>query len=133
MKVGRPPHEPTATKRLRVAILAGAGWSYERLALLLDIDRNTLTKHYAYELTIGAAEKQAEVMEVVYRSAKKGSLPAAKFYTQHGTPAPTPTDASLEIVSMPSQATGVKAQRNEQAKTAQQGTEWSQLLPSSVQ
>jgi hypothetical protein len=131
-KGGRPPHEPTASNRRRVAVLAGAGWSYERLATLLDIDRNTLTKYYLHELTIGAAEKLAEVMEGVYALAKKGNVTAAKFYSQQAQ-SPEPTSESLEIVSMPSQAIGVKAQRNEHAKVAQQGTEWQQLLPSSVQ
>jgi hypothetical protein len=132
MRTGRPPHKPTDITRRRVAVLAGAGWSHRRLATLLDIDRDTLTKHYLHELTIGAAEKLAEVMEAVYRLAKKGNVTAAKFYSQHAqTPEPTPE--SLEIVSMPSQAIGVKAQRNEHAKVAQQGTEWQQLLPSSVQ
>ena len=128
MKAGRPAHEPTATKRQLVAILAGGGWTQAQLAVLLDIDIDTLTKHYRHELTVVAAEKRAEVMQAIYRSAKKGSVPAAKLYTQAG--APVPTENSLEIVTM---QPGVKAQRNEQAKSAPQGSEWQPLLPSNLQ
>ena len=70
------------------------------------------------------------------REALGGNLPAARLYltgAKRAEPLQQPTDASLEIISMPSQATGVKAQRNEDAKVAQKGTEWATLLPSSVQ
>jgi hypothetical protein len=133
---GRPPHEPTAATKRKVANCKGGGWTQEEIAELLDIDCDTLRKHYRRELTVGARQAREEVLDAVMRAAKDGSMAAARLYLQ-GTakpePLPQPTDASLEIVSMPSQATGVKAQRNENAKTAQQGTEWATLLPSSVQ
>ena len=69
-----------------------------------------------------------EVMEAVHRLAKKGNVTAAKFYSQGATP--IPTENSLEVVTM---QPGVKAQRNEQAKSAPTGTEWQDILPRSVQ
>ena len=136
MTRGRPPHEPTPKSRQRVAVVAGAGWNREEIAELLGIDADTLAKHYKHDLTVGAREMREEIIEVMRKSAKKGNVAAGRLYLTGSSRAPTPapvTDQSLEIVSMPSQATGVKAQRNEQAKVAQQGTEWATLLPSSVQ
>ena len=98
--------------------------------------RKTLAKHYDHELTTGAKEAREEVLEAMRKQAKKGNVAAARLMLtglQRPDLVSQPTDASLEIVSMPSQATGVKAQRNEDAKTAQKGTEWATLLPSSVQ
>jgi DNA-binding CsgD family transcriptional regulator len=136
MTRGRPEHKPTVKSQARVASMAGGGMSQDEIAAALRIDRNTLAKHYKDDLTSGAAQRREEVLEVVRREALDGNLPAARLYltgARRAEPLPQVTDASLEIVAMPSQATGVKAQRNEQAKTAQQGTEWQTLLPSSVQ
>jgi hypothetical protein len=133
---GRPSHTPTDATKRKVSIAAGAGITRENIALSMGIDRDTLAKHYEHELTVVAQERCLAVVLAVYDKAVDGNTSAAKLYLQgiaKPEPVPTPTDASLEIVSMPSQATGVKAQRNEDAKVAQQGTEWASLLPSSVQ
>jgi hypothetical protein len=110
--------------------------SQDDIAVMLQIDPKTLRKHYEYELTTGAKEAREEILEAMRKQAKKGNVAAARLVLTGLTraePLQQPTDASLEIISMPSQATGVKAQRNEDAKVAQKGTEWATLLPSSVQ
>lgn len=135
-KGGRPAHEPTAISRQKVATAAGGGMSQEDIAIMLKLDAKTLFKHYEHELTVGAREAREEILAAMRKAGKKGNVAAARLYLQGIAKPAEPrvvTDASLEIVAMPSQATGVKAQRNEQAKTAQQGTEWQTLLPSSVQ
>jgi hypothetical protein len=128
MTMGRPEYKPTAATRRRVTIGAGSGMSHEALARALRISRNTLEKHYAEELSNGAAERQLEVQEALFRQAKKGNVAAIRLYL--ASSAPIPTENSLEVVTM---QPGVKAQRNEQAKSAPTGTEWQDILPRSVQ
>ncbi len=133
---GRPPHEPTAITKRKVETCAAGGMSQEDIAIMLRIDAKTLAKHYEEELSVGSREAKAEILEALRKQAKKGNVSAARLLLtglQRPEPLREPTDASLEIISMPSQATGVKAQRNEDAKVAQKGTEWATLLPSSVQ
>jgi hypothetical protein len=127
MTTGRPEYEPTAAARRRVTIGAGSGMSHEALARALKISRNTLEKHFAEELANGAAERQLELKEALYRQGKKGNVAAIRLYLQGATPPPSPTPDSLQV--LPSQTMGVKAQRNEGAKTATQGTEWQDILP----
>ena len=98
---GRPSHEPTPTSRRRVAVVAGGGWSHDEIAALLEIDRGTLAKHYAHELTVGAREKREEVLEAMRKAAKKGSVAAAKLYMQ-GTGQVIPAAALADDAIAPS-------------------------------
>ena len=125
---GRPEHKATAVTRRKVAIAAAWGTSHEAIALALDICRNTLEKHYQYELTIGAEAKRQEVREAIYRQARKGNVAAARMLEHgvlHATQLP-PTDAPGAAPSPI--ADGLKAARDRAATTAQQGTEWAGVL-----
>ena len=125
---GRPPHEPTATARRRVAVLAGGGWSQDDIAAVLEIDRNTLAKHYMHELTVGAREKREEILEAMRKAAKKGSVPAARLYLQNiGQVLPATALADESIAPSPI-ADGLKAARDRAATTAHTGTEWAEVL-----
>ena len=133
---GRPPHQPTPTTKRKVVNCALGGMNQDDIASMLGIDRNTLAKHYHHELTVGAGEAREEILAAMREQATKGNVAAARLVLTglvRPMPLPQPTEQSLEIISMPSQVTGVKAQRNEDAKTAQKGTEWATLLPSNVQ
>ena len=119
-KRGRPQHRPTVKTREKVATAAGGGMAHEDIALALGISRDTLEKHYARELSVGAAEKRLEVMQALRAAAKKGRVAAIKAYLEHEPfvappPAPEP--------SKPEQK-GKKEQAQDAARTAQHGTDW---------
>ena len=127
--MARPEHEPTVASRRRVTIGAGSGMSHEALALALDISRNTLEKHYGDELSKGAAVRQLEIKESIFRQAKKGNVAAARLYLQgaaQAVPQAAPDSEQPEFV--PPIADGLKAARDRAATTAQQGTEWAGVL-----
>lgn len=119
VKRGRPPHEPTDKLRRRVSIAAAAGMRHEDIATGLGIARNTLDKHYEFELSVGAWERRMEVIEAVHEQALKGNAAAAKTFTQL-----VPVVAAPPADPLPE---GIKAQRDLAAKTAQEGTEWKRL------
>lgn len=122
---GRPPFRPTAEQRERVAIAAGAGMSHEEIALAIGIARMTLEKYFEHELSIGAYQRRVEVLESLHAAAVKGNVTAAREYLrlQPAIAAP-PAEADR-----PPDPVGLKAQRNEAAKTAQVGSEWAGILP----
>jgi hypothetical protein len=135
---GRPEHKPTVASRRTVSIGAGGGMRHEDIALALGINRDTLTKHYALELSTGAAMRRLEVLQAQYRAAlKKGSTSAAKAYLAvepelaappvppPGVPAAAPAPAEAAPVA---KTMGKKEQQAADAVTAGQGTEWESLL-----
>jgi predicted transcriptional regulator len=75
---GRPPFKPTATMRRKVEELVSCGMSQDECARALDISVPTLTKHFEEELANGTAKKRAEVIGMIFRSAKKGNVSAQK-------------------------------------------------------
>ena len=128
-KPGRPQHRPTKKLREKVEIAAGGGMAHENIALALGITRNTLEKHYARELTIGAAERRLEVMQALRAAAKKGRVAAIKLYLEHEPqiavpPAPKP-EAKPEAKPAP---LGKKEQAQQDAVGAQAGTDWEKDL-----
>ncbi len=123
-EMGRPPFQPTDAQRKRVAVLAGKGWPHEEIALAISISPITLKKYFEHELSVGAYERRAEVVEALHAAASKANVTAAREYLKD-TPAiaapPLPVEKPEEL--------GKKAQANETAKTAQVGSEWAELLP----
>jgi len=137
---GRPPHAPTPALRRRVSIAAGGGMRHEDIALALGINRDTLAKYYEQELSVGAMERRAEVMQALHAAAKRGSSSAAKAYLllepQLAAPplpdgvSPQPEAPGPAPAPEPRQArVGKKEQQKADAVTAQQGTDWESLLP----
>lgn len=127
-KRGRPEFKPSAPQRRKVAIAAGAGMSHEEIALGLGISRPTLEKHFEAELSSGAYAKRLETLDALHRAAKKGNVAAIKAYN-----AMTPRAAAppLEPPKPPAKPEGKKAQQQADARIAQNGTEWEDLLPKS--
>ncbi len=124
--MARPQYKPTAAQRRSVSIAAGAGVSHEEIAIGLGIAKMTLQKHFAYELTEGAYRRRQEVLEAMFRAAKKGNVAAQKAYAalMPKVAAPPLPPERQEVPE------GKKAQAAADAKTAQAGTEWADLLPS---
>ena len=54
------PHVPTDEQRMKVKLLSAFGVTHDMLADEIDISRNTLEKHYAFELKHGKAEANAK-------------------------------------------------------------------------
>ena len=124
-KMGRPQFKSTAAQRRRVSICAGGGMSHEEIAIGLGIAKMTLQKYFAYELSEGAYRRRQDIIEAMYRTAKKGNVAAQKAYVALGpqiAAPPQPKDAE--------KPQGKKEQAAADAVTAQTGTEWADLLPS---
>lgn len=110
--------------------------SHDEIALAIGIARGTLEKHFASELTAGAAQKRLDVIASLFTSAtKKGNTSAAKAYLEHApqlTTADGDAAGGSKTVTVKARAIGKKAQANIDAQTAQQGTDWDGLLPDNV-
>lgn len=126
-KAGRPAYKPTPVSRRKVTNAAAGGMSHEEIAIALGISRNTLEKHYEMELSTGALNRRAEVLDAMARTALKGNVSAQKAFL-----ALTPTLAAPPLEPSKPEALGKKAQANEDAKTAAAGTDWEDLLPKGV-
>jgi len=53
---GRPPHNPSATDRRLVQVLASEGISQAQISSVLNISAKTLRRHYRPELRRGASK-----------------------------------------------------------------------------
>ena len=80
MSRGRPQFSPTAEQREQCAILAAGRMSEEDIASAFGISRPTLRKHFADELTTGAAQRNAAVLEQLYRTAMDGNVAALRLW-----------------------------------------------------
>lgn len=128
-KRGRPPHKPTPTTRRKVTNAAAGGMAHEEIAIALGISRNTLEKHYEKELSTGALNRRAEVLDAMARTALKGNVAAQKaFLALTPTLAAPPTTEKAEK----QEKVGKKEQANRDAVTAAEGTDWGDLLPAGV-
>lgn len=99
--------------------------AHEAIAQALGISRNTLEKHFNHELTTGAFKKRLEALDALHRQAKKGNVAAIKAYTASLPGAIAPTAPKPEKAPK----LGKKEQQQQEALTAQIGTEWQDLLP----
>lgn len=81
-KPGRKPFEPTDDQRRTVTDMAAVGITQEQIALFLDIDDNTLRKHFRRELDIAALEANVKVAKSLYVKAISGDIGAAVWWTK---------------------------------------------------
>jgi len=65
-------HKPTEEQRAEVQRLSGVGISQLQVAILLDIDVKTLTKHYREDIDIGIAKSDSILAGALYRKAIEG-------------------------------------------------------------
>lgn len=128
--MARPEFEPSSFQREKVEIWAGGGMPQQAMADALGISRNTLLKHFERELAIGAAKRRADVVEAMYRSARKGSVSAQKAYLAAGDAAPRlPANqpAAPEPEPKP-EPVGKKEAARRAARTAHEGNVWGELV-----
>ena len=143
---GRPAHKPNPRTRRDVSIAAGGGMPHEEIAIAMGISTDTLRKYYEDELSVGANIRRMEALKGLHKAAKRGSSSAAKAYLANmpevvappiapGDPAsprlndvPAPAGAAADQAAATPEALGKKERANLEAKTAQVGTDWSELL-----
>ncbi len=108
--------------------------SHEEIAIGLGISRNTLEKHFEAELSHGAYAKRLEVLVAMHTAAKKGNVAAQKAYTAMPMPRAAATPLPPDEAGTPKTRTakGKKEQAQDDALTAQAGTDWQDLLPGSA-
>ena len=80
MSRGRPQFQPTPDQRETCSILAAGQMSEEAIASVFGITRPTLRKHFADELTTGAAKRNAAVVVQLYRAAMDGNAAALRLW-----------------------------------------------------
>ena len=127
--MARPEHKPTAATKRQVSAAAGGGMRQEDIANALGISVPTLRKHYDTELSAGAAKERMVVLQKVLAQAKKGSTSAARLYLAQQPefqPVTTPAEEAKPA------KVGKKEQAQQDAKTAQEGTDWDDLIGKNV-
>lgn len=116
--------------RKRVSVGAAGGMTHEEIALALGITRPTLDKYFEMELSVGAHQRRLDVLNAMFQAAtgRKKNVAAQKAFiaTSIAIAAPPQPDAEK------GKPKGKKDQANEDATTAQVGTEWAELLKPSA-
>lgn len=135
-KRGRPAFRPTPKLRYSVSIRAAAGITHEDIAGALGIDSETLRKYFSHELSLGAKERRQEIIECMFRTAKKGSVPAQKAYIvlcdKGADGLVTPHPALKKEREPKPEKIGKKDQQQADAVVADVGTDWHDLLKSNA-
>jgi hypothetical protein len=133
--MARPAFKPTPMQRRKVAAAAAGGMSHDSIALALGITRPTLVKYFDAELTTGAAQKRMEALDALFAAAKKGNVSAIKTVLLVSGPTEPPQPPAPEEGDKPAAAPtptrlGKKEAQQIAARSAQDGTDWADLLPS---
>lgn len=76
-------HKPTQETREKVAKLAIAGCSQEKIAFYLNITDETLRKYYARDLEVPLLDCTMELSNALYESAMNGNVDDRKFWLTH--------------------------------------------------
>jgi hypothetical protein len=126
---GRPEFKVTQPMRAKVERLVMAGMTHETIARAIDCDRATLTKHFAAELQCGLAKKRAEVIDMLFASAKAGNVSAQKKLEEMSR-----VTLAEETFTQPERqpALGKKERAHIAAQTAGQDSEWGSDLKSTI-
>lgn len=77
-KRGRPLFKPTPAMRRTVEQMVSVGDSQVTIARALGIAKDTLELHFAEELKTGYAKKRREVLDLLFKAAKKGNVTALR-------------------------------------------------------
>lgn len=121
-------------QRRKVAAAAAGGMSHDSIALALGITRPTLVKYFDAELTTGAAQKRMEALDALFAAAKKGNVSAIKtvLLVSGATEPPQPPaqeEGDKPAAAPAPQRLGKKEAATIAARSAQDGTDWADLLP----
>jgi uncharacterized protein YjcR len=73
-------HIPSEDSRKLVKNLAAMGVRYVDIAHKLDINDETLRKHYREDLESGRIDANAQIANTLFQQAKKGNMTAAIFW-----------------------------------------------------
>jgi hypothetical protein len=73
-------HKPTDESRKLVRTLSSVGITYEDIASKLNINADTLTKHYKEDLLNGRVDANALIGQSLYNSARDGNTSAQMFW-----------------------------------------------------
>jgi hypothetical protein len=131
-----PPRDPRGRKRHRrlpqvaekVAVLRAAGLKETAIALRIGLSEPTLRKYYFRELAEGETLARAVLIEGLWAEAKTGKAAAARIILEEFDKGRAAVPVSRRDPSKVEKL-GKKAQADADAKTAQEGTSWADLLP----
>jgi hypothetical protein len=122
-KPGRPSFKPTRTQRLRVEELVSCGTTQGEISLRIGISEKTLRLRFSDELAHGRARRRGEVIELLFRSARKGDAAAlCKLADMTDEDRSADREAPAKPPLRPRM--GKKAAAAEAARTAGLGTDW---------
>jgi transposase-like protein len=129
-KRGRPAFKPTPLHRRRVEQYVCGGMTHEAIARALGISDETLRKHFEVELATGASKRRAEILDLLFASARKGNVAAQKkleemsgrSLAESAFTAPEASEAAAPQPKAPK--LGKKEVQQAEAETAGIGTTW---------
>jgi hypothetical protein len=81
-KVGRPQFKPTDEQRKAVELLSGFGIPIEQICAYVEINDDTLRKHFADELVGGKAKANAKIAQTLFNKATGGDTTALIFWAK---------------------------------------------------
>src|ERR1700759_3077452 len=123
-KPGRPAASASAKDRRRVEELRACGMTVEEIAGAFELSPPTLRRLFAAELRTGAAKRRAEVIALLFRSARAGNVAAQKKLEDMTS---SVAAAERRPLSKPAPL-GKKARANAEALTAEDDTSWAAIL-----
>jgi hypothetical protein len=122
-KAGRPPFQPTRKQRQRVEELISCGMTLGNISKRIGISEKTLRLHFPDELAHGRALRRAEVIELLYATARTGDA-AALCKLADMTVEDRSADCEAPAKPPLRQRMGKKQAAEEAARTAGIGTDW---------
>ena len=93
------------------------------IAVALDVAVETLNKHFSFDLEIAVAKRTAAVMMARYRAAIGGNIAAQTKFLELAGAVPSKPKRRAKSPRL-----GKKEQAMRDARSADQGTEWEDLL-----
>lgn len=81
---GRPAYRPSIEDRKTVEQMKFCGESDNTISRALNIDPDTLRKHFADELADGHAQRRKEVIGLMFDAARSGNVAAIKKLEEMG-------------------------------------------------
>jgi hypothetical protein len=110
-------------QRRSVERMVAVGESHAVIASALDISQVELRRHFAVELATGRARRRREIIDLMFRAARKGNTAAQRRLEEMTaiTPAAPEPKAKEPVL-------GKKEQAELDALTADEGTSWASIL-----
>lgn len=115
--------------RSQVAIAKASGLADDKIALAIGVSRTTLLKHFAAELDVGAARKRMDWASAMHKAGMKGNVAALKWLMANAERADADKAFEAATGTSTSEPIGKKEAARIAADGAENGTEWSGLLP----